>query len=147
MNAITPGLLPRVLQPEPGDWHEDVFGRLDDPLLDQLRESREGGCGGWFPVDSLGPGECVSPGEDVGFLNRSGRAFSGLDSSYDFFEARGGTDRDAACHSAFDRRRVGETLECRGDWHDVLGLYGVQAGYLRNEPSPLQLREPLERAQ
>ena len=113
MNAITPGLLPRVLQPEPGDWHEYAFVGSDDSLLDQLRESRDGGCGGRFSVDSLGPGESVSPGEDVGFLNRSGRAFSGLDSSYDFFEACGGTDRDAACHRAFDRRRVGETLECR----------------------------------
>ena len=84
MNLTEVITLPRVLQPEPGDWHEDAFVGLDDPLLDQLREPRDGGCGGRFPVDSLGLSEGVPPGEDVGFLNRSGRAFSGLDSRLRF---------------------------------------------------------------
>ena len=59
----------------------------------------------------------------------------------------GCTDGDAACHCGFDRWWVGEALECGDYGHDVLGLHGVEAGNLRDVPSPLELREPLERAE
>ena len=50
MNAIEKEALPRVLQPEPGDRHQNALFRQDNPLVHQSSQPRECRSRGRFSV-------------------------------------------------------------------------------------------------